>query len=377
MLFFLYSLRSVRKRIRTDAITVLAVCLLVIGSSLGISFYFSLKKMLVDTTPEENIVVLSRGALTEGGSKLPLETAQRIAVSDGVKKDGATPLAVREVVTRVYLSDDDGGGDAPVMIRGIDELSLKVHRITILQGAAPAANSLEIILGKRIAKRYPKLGINSDVALPAGASRIVGIMTDGGGPLDDEVWTPRSALELHLRTKVSSSMTIVAEQASRVPDIVQKITESKDVEAQAMPLRKLREDDSGMKTTARVVLILLILLTVVVTFAIATTMAAAAAMRMSEFAALAAIGIRKGVLARIVLFESVLLATIGAVVGVGVSALISSQLGEVSVSENLVEVSPVLSSSFISLGLGVLVGVIGGVIPAMRVRRLDIIQSLR
>lgn len=377
MLFFLYSLRSLRKRLRTDAITVLAVCLLVIGSSLGISFYFSLKKMLVDTTPPENIVVLSRGASTEGGSKLPLETAQRIAVSEGVKKDGETPLAVREVVTRVYLADDDGGATAPVSIRGIDDQSLKVHRITMLQGAPPAPGSLELILGRRVAKRNPKLGIGSEIALPGGASRIVGVMTDGGGPLDDEVWTLRSALELHLRTKVSSSMTIVADQASRVPDIVQKITDSKDLEAQAMPLRQLREDDSGLQTTARVVLILLILLTVVVTFAIATTMAAAAAMRMSEFAALAAIGIRKGVLARIVLVESVLLATVGALVGVAIAAVIGSQLGDVSVSENLVEVSSLTTGLLVSLGLGVLVGVIGGVMPAMRVRRLDIIQSLR
>jgi putative ABC transport system permease protein len=377
VLFLLYSLRSLRKRIRTDAITVLAVCLLVIGSALGMSFYLSLKKMLVDTTPAENIVVLSQGAATEGGSKLSLETAQRIAVSDGVKKDGETPLVVREVVTRVYLSEDDGGANAPVTIRGIDEQSLKVHRITMMTGAPPAPGSLEIILGRRVAKRYPELAINSDVALPGGPSRIVGIMTDGGGPLDDEVWTPRSALELHLRTKVSSSVTIVADQVSRVPEIVQRITDSKDLEAQAMPLRKLREDDAGLQTTARVVLILLILLTVVVTFAIATTMAAAAAMRMSEFAALAAIGIRRGVLARIVLVESILLATMGAVVGVLVSALISSQIGDVSVSENLVAVSSSTSSLLVSLGLGVLVGVIGGVMPAMRVRRLDIIQSLR
>ena len=374
MLFGLYVYRSLLARFRANALTMLAVCLFVVGASLGLSFYFGLQSMLIDTTPPENIIVLSKGASSEGGSKIALESARKVVLLEGIKKTGDVPLAVRELVTRVYLVEE---GTEPVPIRGIDEQSLAVHRATLVTGAMPAAGTLEILLGRRVAERYPNMKVGSDIPLPAGPSKIVGIISAQGGPIEDEVWTPRGALETHLNVKFSSSVTLVADSPDRVQALVDQINFSKDLDAQAVPVAKLRERSADLGTIAKVVLVLLILLSIVATFALATTMSAAAAVRMPELAALAAIGIHRRVLGRIILFESILLGVVGALIGLGVSTLVRSQIGSISLGENPVELASTGKILLIGVGLGVVVGLIGGFTPAMRVARLDIMKSLR
>jgi putative ABC transport system permease protein len=374
VLFALYAYRSLRARLRANLLTMLAIILFVTGGSLGIAYYTSLKRMLVDTTPPENIVVLSKGASEEGGSKLDLEAARKIVLLDGIKRSGDLAVATRELVTRVYLADE---GNEQVPIRGIDDQSMTVHRVKVAEGAAPAPGSLEILVGKRVAQKYRSLAIGHEIALPAGLAKISGIMTADGGPIEDEVWTPRSALEAHLNVKFSSSLTVAASDRAQVPQLVDKINFSKEFDAQAIPATKLLEDGARLGTIAKVVLVLLVLLSIVATFAIATTMSAAVATRMPELAALAAIGIRRGSLGRIVLLESALLSLVGGLVGVGIGWLLAKQLGAISLGKNPVELHTSTGLLLFGLGLGVGAGLIGGIMPTLRVSRLDIMKALR
>jgi ABC-type lipoprotein release transport system permease subunit len=374
VLFALYAYRSLRARLRANLLTMLAIILFVTGGSLGLSYYLSLKRMLLDTTPPENIVVLAKGASEEGSSKLDLDAARKVVLLDGVKRNGDVAVATRELVTRVYLAEE---GNEQVPIRGIDDQSLAVHRVKVAEGAAPAPGTLEILVGRRVAKRYKSLAIGHEVTLPAGTAKISGIMTADGGPSEDEVWTPRSALEAHLNVKFSSSLTLAASDRARVPELVEKINLSREFAAQAVPATKLLEDGARLGTIAKVVLVLLVLLSIVATFAIATTMNAAVATRMPELAALAAIGIRRGALSRIILLESALLAFVGGLIGVGAGWLLAKQLGAISLGANPVELETSAMILLVGIGLGLAAGIIGGLVPTWRVRRLDIMQAMR
>jgi ABC-type antimicrobial peptide transport system permease subunit len=53
------------------------------------------------------------------------------------------------------------------------------------------------------------------------------------------------------------------------------------------------------------------------------------------------------------------------------------QLGEVAIGTTPVELSPSLAVGAIGAALGILAGVAGGVVPALRVARLDILGALR
>jgi putative ABC transport system permease protein len=378
VVLFVYACRSLLARVRTNLVTLVSVGLFVAGGTLGLGFYLTLERMVAGAAPADSIIVLANGATSEIDSAVALETARKVAVWEGVKGEGARRLVARELVTEIQLDEVDAARyEEPIPLRGIDDTSLDVHHATVIAGSPPATGSLQILLGRRVARTHPNLAIGDELLLPAGPCRIVGIFAANGGPHENEVWTLRTALELHTKQQHASSLTMVAASGDRVDDIVNAINTTKELEVRAVPVNAYRAQGAGLGTITWTVLALLALLSVVAISAIATTMNAAVEVRMPELAALAAIGIRRGVLGRLVLVESALLGSVGACVGLLVATVVAMQLGEVAIGTTPVELSPSLAVGAIGAALGILAGVVGGVVPALRVARLDILGALR
>ena len=378
MVFFAYAYRSLIARRRANLITMLSIALFVAGSLVGVSVYLNLRSRVLDSTSPDTVLVLAKGAANEGSSKLDVETARKVALLDGIKREGDQPLAARELVSSVFVdSDTFERFDGASTIRGIDEQSMKVHRVRMVEGAPPAPGTLQAMVGKRLAKLYPGLRVGSEIPMPGGAAPITGVFEASGAPAESEVWTPRAALELHLKSQGLTSMTVIADSAERVPDLVARIKNSRDLEAEAVSLREHRAADAGLGSILKAVLVLLILLSIVAVAAIATTMNAAVVLRMPELASLVAIGVRRSTLQRMVLVESVLLALLGAALGVIASEVFHRAAGELGFGYGVVELAPMSILPAIGAGLGLLMGVIGGLAPALMVRRLDVIKAMR
>jgi putative ABC transport system permease protein len=376
LLFYVW--RSLIARLRGNALTMLSIVLFVVGSSVGLTVYSNLKGRLVDATPREHILVLANGAVSEEGSRLDLEAARKVVLLDGLKQDSGAALSTLETVGSVDVNTSNFARyEDPATIRGIDERSLKVHGVTLTAGTAPEAGTLQVIVGRRLAKRHTNLALGGSVFMPGGEAKISGIFEAGGSPYEDELWTPRSAFEVHLKQKYVSSLTVVAESEARVPELVAKINGTKEYSARAIALKNYRESGSGLETILRTVLVLVLLLSIVATSAIATTMNAAVSVRLPEFAAMIAIGIRRGVIARTVLAESLLLAMFGSVLGVAIAELIRNVIGTVKLGAYPIDLDAVAIVPVFGLVLGVIVGLLGGVAPMIQIRRLDIIRKLR
>jgi putative ABC transport system permease protein len=375
VLFFHYGLRSLFVRIRANLVTTLAVALFVAGGTIGLTFYLNLRGQVVESAPPEHVLVLQKGAASEGGSKLDLERVRELSLLADIKKLGDAPAVVRELVSGVQVNA--AGEYASAIIRGIDDKSLEIRGIKVVEGAAPEPGSLAIIVGRRLQLTHPHLKVGSDLYLAGGKSPITGIFDAGGSPFEDELWTHRSALEIHLKKKAISSSTLVAKDASSAQTLITSINSLKDSDLQAESLATLRQKAAGVSSILKVVLVLLVLLSVVATAAIATTMAAAVSTRLPEFAVLVAIGIRRSVLGRIVIMESVLLAIIGAVLGVAISEILRRALGIIQIGTTPVEMGIVPLVIPIGIVLGLFVGIVGGIGPASTLRRLDIMKTLR
>ncbi|HEY5933387.1 MAG TPA: ABC transporter permease [Kofleriaceae bacterium] len=376
MLLFHYGLRSLFVRMRANLVTMLAVALFVAGGTIGLTFYLNLRGQVVESAPPEHVLVMQKGAASEGGSKLDLERVRELPLLAEVKKDGDAPAAVREFVTSVQVNT--AGEYASALIRGIDDKSIAIRGVKLLEGAAPAPGTLEIMVGRRLQLTHPHLKIGSELYLTGGKSPITGVFEAAGSPFEDELWTHRSALEIHLKRKgASSSATLVAKDASSAQSLIASINSKKDSDLQAESLAALRQKAAGVSGILNVVLVLLILLSVVATSAIATTMAAAVSTRLPEFAVLVAIGIRRSVLGRMVIMESVLLAILGAALGVGVSEILRRVLGIIQIGTTPVEMGLVPLTIPIGIVLGLFVGLVGGIGPATTLRRLEIIKTLR
>lgn len=377
VLFLVYVYRSLRARLRTNVITMLSIMLFVAGSTTGLAVYLDFKRQLVDSTPAENILVLGRGATSEGASRLSLEAAQKIAVLDGIRKRDNVPLVTREVVSDVAVNTTDFTRFEPfATVRGIDDQSAAVHGAKLVRGSLPERGSLHVIVGRRLASKHPNLELGGTLFLPGGESQVTGIFEAGGSAFEDEVWTLREALERHLKEKFSSSVTLVAESSAGVPALVAKINNTKGLEAQAAPLAAFAQAGAGLDAILKTVLAMLVLLAVVATTAIATTMNAAFIARMSELATLVAIGIRRSRLVRIVILESALLALVGSILGVLVSELVRRQIGMVTFGPIPLELTTTAIVPLVGIALGLGVGILGSLAPALSVLRLDL-KTLR
>jgi putative ABC transport system permease protein len=377
VLFLVYVYRSLRARLRTNVVTVLSIILFVAGSTTGLAVYLDFKRQLVDSTPAENILVLGRGATSEEASRLSLEAAHKIALLPGIRKVDNVPLVTREVVSNVSVNTTDFTRFAPfATVRGIDDQSAAVHGVRLVKGVLPEHGSLQVIVGRRLALKHANLAVGGTLFLPGGESKVSGIFEAGGSRFEDEVWTLREALERHLKTKFSSSVTLVAERADGVPALVAKINSTKELEAQAAPLAAFAEAGAGLGAILRTVLAMLVLLAVVATAAIAATMNAALIARMPELATLAVVGIRRTQLARMVVLESAMLALVGSIIGVLASELVRRQIGMITFGPIPLELTTNATVPLVGLALGLAVGVLGGVAPAIAVLRLDL-KTLR
>lgn len=104
------------------------------------------------------------------------------------------------------------------------------------------------------------------------------------------------------------------------------------------------------------------------------TMAQAVRERVPELATLKALGFRDGTLLALVLVESVLLVGLGGLIGLGLARLILPLLA--ASSQGLLPPAIPLQTWAVGSGLIVLIGLVVGVLPALRAKRLKIVDAL-
>jgi putative ABC transport system permease protein len=164
--------------------------------------------------------------------------------------------------------------------------------------------------------------------------------------------------------------------ATRVAKVIDAISENSDHETKTQTEQAFNQSfakqfaDIGLIVTAIMgaVFFTLLLLT-------GNTMAQAVRERIPELAVLKTIGFSNRSVLVLVLVESVLLVLLGGVIGLGIAALLMP--GVSAASGGIIQLPTVLPQTWaIGLLLMLLIGIIVGVLPAMRAMRLKIVDAL-
>jgi putative ABC transport system permease protein len=165
-------------------------------------------------------------------------------------------------------------------------------------------------------------------------------------------------------------------QADRVAKAIDALSANSDHETKTMTEQAATA--SWMKQMADIGLIVgSIMGAVFFTLLLLTgnTMAQAVRERVPELAVLKTIGFSSISVLAMVLAESVLLVVIGGVLGVGLSAVLGPIV--TAVSNGAISIPPLgLSSWLLALGLMLGIGLLVGVLPALRAMRLNIVDAL-
>ena len=376
------------RRTRTF-LTVGVVGLVVLATTLFMGLVSSLKKTLVASGSERNLIVLRKGATNDGSSALALEAYQSVRFFDGIARDeNDQPLVSAELVVQPFFNTRDGGREN-VLVRGVEPVALAVHDdVEIVEGRMFRPSSGEVIVGRGVAGRYVGAKLGSQLEFGRGTWRVVGIFESGGSSFESEVWTyVRELANDAKRPLPYPGLRVRVAPGADMDALARRIDNDPRYALEARPEQEYYADQAKSANVFYVIVLGLALLAGAgAMFGAANTLYASVQARTAEIGTLRALGFSQGAILVSFLLESLLIAGAGFVIGGSlawvlgrfVSRLLGGvAFGAVTFTTNVVQLRVGPSDLALALLLALVIGVLGGLLPARRAARLRPVEALR
>ena len=384
-LLLFYSFRNLLTRRLTTFLTVCGMALVVFVFASIVMLAEGLQKTLVETGSWSNVVVLRRSAGSEMQSGIDREQAAIVETEPEVAlgPDGRR-LVAKELVVLINLRKRDSGSPTNVVIRGISETSLKLRpQIKLAVGRFPRPGSSEIMVGQSIAKRFENVGLGEVLSFATRNWTVVGIFDAGNTGFSSEIWGDVDQLMQAFGRPVYSSVLFKLRNTLEFQRVKERIESDPRLTLEAKRETTYYKDQS--KALSKFLRILGLSLTSIFSIGAVIgamiTMYAAVANRTGEIATLRALGFRRTTILVAFLLESLLLGFIGGVAGLFFASFL--QLFTVSTtnfqtfSELAFGFSLSWEIAYKAVTFSLFMGLAGGILPAFRASKLNIVESLR
>jgi ABC-type lipoprotein release transport system permease subunit len=380
-----YNIRSLLVRRTASIMTALGVALVVMILFILLGFIAGLQKTVLQAGNSGNWVVLSRGVTNEPGSYITREQFEIIRARPEIEVGSARQALISpEMVTGFNASPDGAPSNSgATLLRGVHPIAYQVHRgMRLVSGRWPQPGHAEMIVGRKLAMRFPNLTPPAQMRFGRRMWDIVGVFSDDDSARESEMWTDLDVLQQDIRYRNGFAALHVVLKPGTEDEF--KLALDKDVRLRVDAVTE-GEFYSAMSQFADQLramgLVVASILAIGAIFGGMNTMYAAVARRGREIGVLRVLGFsRANVLASFVI-ESVMLALIG---GVGGELLAIAVAQATGLSGRLMKAGMFIFSfrlapSAFAAGLiaAVLIGAFGGLLPALRAARLAVVDSLR
>lgn len=382
-----YSVRSVAVRKGSSAMAVGGIALVVVVFVTLLSLAAGFRKVVETSGSPQNVIVLRKGADAELQSQVMRDTARVIAELPFVAEEGGRKLAIAESVL-IVARPKRGGGEVNVTIRGAAPDAPLVHAdVRLTQGRWYTPGSSEAVLGAGLARRLEDVGIGQTMTIGRNTWHIVGVFEAGGSALESELWMDGDLLQSAFRRndvyqsvlfRAAGSARETAERLNKLAETdlrlraVQALTEKEYYQKQAKLMADLITVLGGLLTA---------IMSVGAIVGAMNTMYAAVSQRKREIGCMLAMGFTPEAIWLAFMAESLILAALGAALGCGVSlafnGMKTGMTNWATFSETAFEflVTPEILATATLLSL--LMGFVGGAMPAFRAARMKVVDTLR
>jgi putative ABC transport system permease protein len=381
------NVRTIPQRLSSSAVAIVGIAgvVVVFLSVLSIAAGFS-AAMSQSGSPRRALVMRS-GADSEMTSGLGGEEVSIIKQAPGIQRDGQTPLASAELYVIIDLPKKSSP-DAPanVPMRGIEPAALKVRdEVSLVEGRMFQFGTNEVIVGRGAHAQFANLDVGGTVVSGQNRWQVVGVFEDDGGVAESEVWADSRVLQgayrrgnsyQSLLASLDSEDSLTAFNAWLTTNpalnvMVRRENEYYAGQSQALT-RLIRTVGYGIAA----------LMGIGAIFGAILTMYTAVSTRAREIATLRALGFDTSAVLVSVLGESLVLGAIGGLIGGAVAYLGFN--GYQTSTMNFQTFSQVAFAFAVTPGLliqglsyALLMGLVGGLFPAIRAARLPIPSALR
>jgi putative ABC transport system permease protein len=381
-----YNFESVRVRWRSTLVAVLGI-----AGSVGVfvamlALANGFEAALVTSGSPSNAMFRRAGATSEVDSVVMLDDLRVIEDAPEIQRGSDGPLVSPEVVVIAALPLVKTGTDANVQVRGVSPRALAVHdKVRLAEGRFFKPGLYEMVVGSEATHSYRGLKLGETVKLGGTAFTVVGILDAGGSSFDSEVWCDADVLAATYQRPRGVYQSVVARltepdrlealQARMAADPRLRVQVDRETAYYAKVSQMLHGLILGLGSLVAAVM------GVGAVFSALNTMYSAVAERSREIATIRAVGFGSGAVIGSFVVEALLIALVGGLVGclavLPVNGLTTSTMNFNTFSHLsfAFQVTPAL------LGVGVLfallMGLLGGVPPAIRAARLPITVALR
>ena len=380
-----YNVRNVRNRWQVTLLAVSGIALVVAVFAVLMSMSEGFASALRATGTEQNAMVVQRGSGSELTSWIPLDQKNMIVAHDVVARgpDGAALVSPEVVVVTVRPKAD--GEPTNVTIRGVTRKGQEVRGgIKIVRGRNYAPGLTEVIVGEQIADRVPGLELGSVVKLQKRDWTVVGVFSSRGGAFESEIWGDYDSIaQFFERQGGSNAMAVRLKDPGQLKALDAWIRTKPQMQLQAVEERKYYEDQAG--PLARILRILATAVAVIMgigaVFGAMNTMYAIVAARTREIGTLRALGFSRRAILFSFVVESVTLALLGGLVGCLLALPMNGYSTGTGQTQSFSEIAFAFRVTPQIAGAGivfaVVMGLVGGLLPALRAARLPITSALR
>src|SRR5580658_4106351 len=330
-------------------------------------------------------IIMRGGSDSELNSALTREQSDVIEQQPGITPgaDGKPQASAELVVIAELIRRDDVKNGANITVRGVEPTAFALRpTFHIVAGRNFTPGLRELIVGRGVVRQFQGADVGKTIRMRGSDWTVVGEFETGDSH-ESELWADVNVARTTFGRSGSSSVLVALDG----PDGLSKLKAGIGAEPR-LTVDALREQEyfSGQTKQFREQIGFLATLVTVIMglgaiFAALNSMYAAVAARGKEIATLRAIGFGGWPVVVSVMSEALLLALVGGVLGALIAYLLFNGLSVSTLGQNFTQVvfdfkvTPQLVAR--GLVIAVIIGMIGGFLPALRAARLPVTTSLR
>ena len=381
-----FNLRTLPQRKGSSATAIFGIAGVVAVMVSVLSIGQGILRTMESSADPENVIVLRSGANTEMMSGLSGDSTNIIAEGPGIARNEAGAMASPELFVVINLPMRSTGTDANVPMRGVRPQAFKVRKeFRIVEGRNFGWGLNEIIVGVGAKLEFAGLDVGSSIEVGQELWAVVGVFEAGGGLAESEIWVDAAVLQpayrrgnsyqaVYVKLESREAFQNFKDALSADPRLNVKI--QREAEYYASQSTMIYNLITGLGT------LIAVMMGLAAVFGALNTMYTAVSSRAREIATLRALGFRSGPVILSVLAESLLLSLAGGIIGAALAYLAfdgfraaTLNWSSFSAMTFSFDVSPELLVQGIILAM--LIGMIGGLLPAIRAARQPVATALR
>ncbi len=379
------NIRNLPKRLGTSMVAIVGVAAVVVVFAGVLSMANGFERTLMASGAEDSAIIMRSGATSELSSGVGAAQVDIINTAPGVLRDGDTALVSAELYVVVDVKKKATNEDANVPFRGVEVGAFDVRRnVELTEGRMFTPGTNEFVVGRAAQEEFVGLGLNETVRFGQTEWTVVGVFEAGGSVSESELWTDVRVLQSAYRRGNSfQSVRVRLESADSLEILDQYLTDDPRINVDVVSERDYyasqAEGTTGLIRTLGYPV--MILMSIGAVFGALNSMYSSISVRGQEIATLRAIGFGPFAVLISTVVESTLLALIGGLVGAAAAFLVfngfqASTLGA-SFSQVVFDFAVTPDLLLQGMQVALIIGLVGGLFPAIRAARLPVAQALR